>query len=479
MKYRFQTKPYAHQRRALVFLLKNKGGGLQVPMRYGKTKVGVDFAAAMYLKEEVRRVLVVTVTSGLGVWEDEIGIHCPVPWRTYDWHGEELAHHKQSNPSSLQFMLVNFANVYDRAKTGGRSWSPVQRESLRKFKPQIVIVDESHHIGNPTSAQFIMTNLLGREADFRVIMTGTMFHRKPFFVFGQMKFLDHGRSLGSEYGHFKKRIAVMGGHGNYQVMRYKNLKWMMKQVKKQVLIEKPKKGLPPAETKVPFRLQGANLKAYQKMEKDKVLVVDGEAVMSPLVITRHLRLHMIEGGWIRLESGKYKRVGTDKMDIAEDRLAEHLAQGTEKLVIACRFIPELADMARVAKRLGAKPLLFHGALKKRERQERINSFNTHKGPAFFISQIATGSQAINLSVADTMIFYSLSESYLLHDQMSQRIAKYKDTRTLQYDYIVGRGTRGEVTYQAIKQKRDVADFIVENPRLVEKITRIREPEAAW
>lgn len=35
MRYRFATKPYPHQKKALKFLLHNRGGGLQVPMRWG------------------------------------------------------------------------------------------------------------------------------------------------------------------------------------------------------------------------------------------------------------------------------------------------------------------------------------------------------------------------------------------------------------------------------------------------------------
>jgi hypothetical protein len=36
--YRFKTRPYPHQVRALKFLLHHRGGGLQVPMRWGLSK---------------------------------------------------------------------------------------------------------------------------------------------------------------------------------------------------------------------------------------------------------------------------------------------------------------------------------------------------------------------------------------------------------------------------------------------------------
>src|SRR4051794_27667307 len=121
MRYSYKTRPYPHQVRALRFLLERRGGGLQVPMRWGKSKVAVDFASCMYLKEGVRRVLVVTVTSGLGVWEDQIAQHCPCNCRILDHHGQVLAEapgleqlRDGGGIPVLEFMLVNYQNTYAR-----------------------------------------------------------------------------------------------------------------------------------------------------------------------------------------------------------------------------------------------------------------------------------------------------------------------------------------------------------------------------
>lgn len=473
MNYKFKTKPYPHQRKALERLLRQRGGGLQIPMRYGKSKIICDFAACLYHLENVKRVLIVTVTSGLGVWEDEIATHFPYPYVVSDWHGEIQAGYPET--AKMQFIVVNFANVFDRMNTGGRSWFTVPRDTLTKFNADLVVVDESHHIGNPSTECFKYAHRLGRRARFRVIMTGTMFHRKPFYTFGQINFLDDGKTFGGSFSNFKQKVAVIGGRSGYEVLRYRNLKWMMKEVKKQVLIRKHIQLTEPVHNVIHFNLLGKNARAYKEMDKEKIITVKGEAVVSPIILTKHLRLSMIEGGWVKLPSGKYARVGTDKIEIAEDRLREYMEQGIEKAVIGCRFIPELADLARAAKKLGFKPILFHGGLAPgKERTARIKMFSNYDGPALFISQVATGSQAINLSVADTMMFYSLSESYLIHDQFSRRIEVFEEKRTLQYDYIVPRGGRGEVTLEALKLNKDVAELLAENPRLVERLTRVGE-----
>jgi len=42
----YRTKPYPHQRDALKFLLRNRGGGLQVPMRWGlSARVGLELTS--------------------------------------------------------------------------------------------------------------------------------------------------------------------------------------------------------------------------------------------------------------------------------------------------------------------------------------------------------------------------------------------------------------------------------------------------
>jgi hypothetical protein len=481
MKYRYKTTPYPHQVRALRRLLKQGGGGLQVPMRWGKTKVGIDFCSALFYKEDVRRVLVVTVTSGLGVWEDEVAKHCPVPWRVIDHYAEVLSqskHHdfrarqpREMNNYFLEFLIVNYQNTYSRLQMESGGWAPMPNSVLQRFRPQVIIVDESHHIGNPTAEQSKQIRLLGAKARHRVIMTGSMFHRKPFYTFGQSLFYDQGKRLGTAFTAFKKRVAVFGGYHNYEVLRYRNLGWLMRKMREWVHIEKYVPPRDPVQNIIRFDLTGRGISAYSKMYKDDVLEVEGEWVKSEIALSKHLRLAQIAGGFVRLPSGKYSQVGDDKIRTCESRLAEYMEQDIKKVVIGCRFIPELRAVAKVGKKLGFKVILFHGAVPKgRERQRRIKLFQQYDGPCLFISQIAAGKESIDLSAASTMMFYSLTESYVEFDQFCKRIELFDEKRTLMYDYLIARGTQDQVAYDALMLKQDVATFMVTNPKRVERIT---------
>jgi hypothetical protein len=488
----YKTKPYPHQVRALKMLLRNKGGGLQVPMRWGlpgKSWVGINFAGALYHLEDVRRVLVVTVTSGLGVWEGQVAAHCPVPWVT-EIYGTNKPHYcdfeqwagsakwsNEATPSQMNFLIVNFENLfareYDTALGHTREWLPVPNEKLLAWEPDLVILDESHHIGDPNTVQSMEARRIGRAAPFRVFMTGSMFHRKPFFVFGQSLFYDEGAALGSSFEQYKKRIAVMGGFGSKEVLRYRNLRWMTRRLKPNVYM---KKYVPPrnaVKNVLTFDLTGRTLDYYSRMSKEGAVITrTGKRSLAPVVLTKHLRLLQLCGGFLTFEEG-IKRIGTDKLDVCKDRLREYLEQDITKAVVGCRFICELVAVARVAKALGFLPILFHGGVPKGdERTRRVALFQETPKPALFISQIAAGKESIDLSVASVMMFYSLAESYVDHDQFLNRTVLFQDTRTLMYDYLQGNGTRDVVTLAALEEKRDVADFIVSDPERVEALATL-------
>lgn len=450
MKYTPVVPWYPHQKEALKFLLKHGGGGLQVPMRWGKTKVAIDFVNCTHLMEGTKRVLVICPLSAVGVWEDEIERHTP-------------------DGLEIEWQIVNFEQTYSRYYHSGRRWLPIPNKELEAWRAEIVIVDESHRIGNPTAEQSKATFRLGSFAKHRVFMTGTMFHRKPFYVFGQARFYDPS-IFGSSFNAFKHRIAIFGGHGGYEVLRYVNLKWMMDRLKPHVFIQKYVPKRPPVINKLTFRLTGTNLKYYKEMEKESIIRVGEEFVISPIVLSRHLRLQQIAGGWVKTPSGKYRRVGRDQIRVAQDRFKEYSEQGIEKFVVACRFLPELRDVALAARAEGYRPILFHGGVGGAERKRRWTDFQQTGDRVAFVSQIATGSMSINLSAADTIMFYSLSESYVDHDQFSRRIELYDESRTLQYDFLIPRGTRTEVTFEALQKKQDVAKFLASDPELVERIT---------
>ena len=64
--------------------------------------------------------------------------------------------------------------------------------------------------------------------------------------------------------------------------------------------------------------------------------------------------------------------------------------------------------------------------------------------------------------------------FLTFDQFRARLEKYQDERTLLYEYLVAKGTRDAVSFEAMMFQKDVVDLIQDDPDLVERITAKRD-----
>lgn len=456
MRYQFKDpKPWPHQVRALRFILPQLeatgGSGLFVPLRFGKSRIAIDAAGALHLKHNLRRVLVVTTTSGMGVWHNEI--------RKYVPEGVEL-----------DWRIVHHQLTYDRVPTGeGREWVSAPNKAIEAFDPEMVIVDEAHRIGDPSTVQSKMCYKYGRKAKYRLILTGTPWHRGVPVIFGQVKFMDDSL-FGTAVTAFRRQYIQYGGYGNYEIVGFKNLHDLSKKIKSSVFVmDKPPPKQPPVVTVTPVALD-RSLSAYQEMEKESIIQVKDREITAPIILTRHLRLQQIAGGWVKSE-GSYFRVGSEKRDVLLDKLTAMREQDVFKIVIGCRFIPELRDVAKAARTAGFRVHAIHGGVPVGEaRDARIAAFSEGEEPCVMVCQVAAAAEAIDLSAADTLIFYSLPESLVIHDQFRARIEKYDEKRTLLYDYLIATGTRDEVTWVALRMKTDVARLLLKRPDIVERIT---------
>lgn len=482
MKYTWKTKPWPHQVAAFKFvmreLLATGSSGLQVPLRWGKSKVAIDTASALHMKAGIRRVLVVTTTSGLGVWEKEIPKHCPFPVVVIGYDGEVVHSSKDAalqpvDPVGLIFFVIHHAILYGRDYDWGETpqeWQPCPSEAVETFDPEMIIMDESHRIGDPSSMQCKMAYRYGKNALYRLTLTGTAFHRGPQKVMGQFKFMDDS-VFGTSMKAFNAMYVRYGGYGNYEVVGYQNLGDMSTKIKRKIFVQDYVAHTDPVITTTPVRMEECAF-TYEQMERESVVSIGGHDIIAPIILTKHLRCSQIAGGHLKTPTGSYVRVGGEKARALEDKLTVMHEEGIDKVVIGAMFIPELLDIAKAAKKAGYRFVALHGGVPRGvARDTRIATFQEAEVPTVFVAQIQAAAEAIDLSAASAMIFYSMPQSFLLYDQFKARIEKYRETRTLLYDHLIMQNSRDVVTWLAMCLKKDVAAFLLENPQLVERITK--------
>ncbi len=96
-----------------------------------------------------------------------------------------------------------------------------------------------------------------------------------------------------------------------------------------------------------------------------------------------------------------------------------------------------------------------------EREDQWRTFQTVAGPACMTMQPAAGGLGIDLSSAATMIWYSLTNSYVDFTQSEDRIALSRRSTT--FMYLLARGTIDELRYEANLEDGDVAKAVVASP----------------
>jgi superfamily II DNA or RNA helicase len=466
-KYPFKTQPRVHQVRALRKLVPRGGGGLFAPMRSGKTKVAIDWACAMNLKHGVRRVLVVTHTpTTFGVWKSEIRKHCPLKYAM------DVVDYPDDPTADILFLITNVQQVFSRQSTYNRKgkrigWEPVDNKMLKAWKPEVIIVDESTCIGDPTAVQTRHIYKLQKQCKvkYKLIISGTPLHRKLVMAFGQFKFLDE-TIFGTNWGDFKGEYCLFGGWDKNKLIKYINVKRFRKKIEPVIFQVRHVPKVPPIHQVVPVTLEPKARRLYDQMALDRTVKVEGDEVAAPLVVTKLLKEAQLASGFVRSDSGQWYRTSTAKRDAYASRLLDYKDAGKRKIVVFSRFLPTLRDIALVSKSCGYKVLLLHGGMSHQDREKSYAKFAEAPGRWVFAAQISTGSMGIDLSAADTTLYYSLSESLLHYDQSLARTRRYKEDRVLSYDYLLAEGTIDELMFLALRQGMDLVELVMKHRSLI-------------
>lgn len=504
-KYRFKTKPYRHQYAALKRLLELEwGGALLMEPRTGKTKVAIDFASIRHQQGRVSRVLVVCPMAIVDVWTDEIATHCPFDYTITIWDkkGRKQSDLPKFGRTTLDFVIINYDAFSTPGKiTGRRDDGSSVRSSKRggrydimaKFKawqPQLIVLDESHRIKSPSAKKATALVRLGVVADYRIICTGTAVTKakRTFDLYMQWKFLNPSSRLlynddtgghhtsatfKDMYGRFLQLKVTPSDPKSRTYPKFQGLR-NPKRLHRRVHAESfavtraecfdLPEAYPDQIIHVPLEESAA---IYDQMAEEMVAkLASGEFTEASIRLVQNLRFAQITSGIATTEptpthpEGRLVRVGSEKLRMLEDLLVDWFDQ-EEKLVICARFRADIAAIAEVCKKLKVEPQLLVGGQKREERTAAIAKFRVKEGPAAFVMNPQAGSMGIDLRTASTMVWYSLTQSFVDYSQCRDRIAL--SGKANRYVFLLGEGTYDEIQYDGLQTDRDVVRMIHDSP----------------
>lgn len=502
-KYKFKRKPRHHQVAALKTLLRNEwGGALLMEPRTGKTKVAIDFIGVNHLHHGVNRVMVVGPKVALQVWREELKLNLPFRYRITVWdrHGRKEVKLPPFGQDILDIVLINYdafsqPGAFQVHRSGPKKGQYREDEhgnrkrsrrggrfdiikSFKLWQPDMIILDESHRIKNPSAKKSTALHTLSKSASKRLILTGTVVtkSKKLFDIYSQWKFLNPERFGSMNFSEFKAHYGIWRSMGNYE-------KWKgnINEDELHQLIHMDAFSITreecfdlPAVTPqiIPVQLE-ESAEAYVQMAEDMVARIHtGEITEASIRLVQRLRLQQITSGitktspTIEHPKGRLVEIGTEKLRMIESRL-EDLMEADEKVVIGAIFKSDIARLKKLCEeKLKVPTFVIAGGVSEHVRNAVPGQFSKVAGGAVFIGQPAAAGEAIDLSAASILQWFSLPSSWVNFQQFSDRIAL--SDRPKFHEFYLAEGTIDYLMYETLLEDGDIGKKMIQSPeRLLE------------
>lgn len=146
--------------------------------------------------------MIVAPLSILGVWEEEFQKFAAFPYALAVLSGssaKKLDTLRHMIGTALQVVVVNYESAWRLEK------------ALTAWHPDLIIADEGHKIKTHNIAASKAMHRMGREASYRLLLTGTVITNKAIDVFSQYKFLNPA-IYGNSFYAFRNRYFDMVGY---------------------------------------------------------------------------------------------------------------------------------------------------------------------------------------------------------------------------------------------------------------------------
>lgn len=471
----YKTQPYAHQVTAVEQSWNVPGYAYLMEMGTGKTKVTIDVAAALWNGRYINGVLIIAPKGMYHNWlEKEFPAHCAVEYVGGQWKsGMTEAQERQlrdnlryGGEGKLRVLVVNVeALLSERCVTLCKAF-------LKNFSC-LMAVDESTCIKNFKAKRTKAVWDLGKLAKFRRILTGSPITQSPLDLFAQFYFLDPAILGDKNYYAFKRQYALtqtirLGQRSFEKVVGFHNLdrlKTRMAQnsyrVTKEECLDLPQK----IYTTRDVELTDEQLKIYKELKTNAMVQLEGEVLSAPLAITQLLRAHQLICGHLPKSDQD-----STPVPIKSNRLSvlmEAIDEVSGKAIIWATYRADILAIEKaVAEEYGENAVAsYYGDTSSDERAARTKRFQEDPTLRFLVMQPKSAGRGLTLTAANTVIYYSNDFNLEMRMQSEDRAHRIGQHWPVTYIDLVAKGTIDEKIIKALKEKKNLADVVVdEGPR---------------
>ena len=469
MEYKFLTKPWAHQLKALDYLYDRDTAALYTDMGTGKSKIMID----LIVNRGWNVVLIACTKKGCQNWVKQFKFHCP---EINDFRLLNLTDYstidkctilqtelktKQEVSKKKSVLIVNYESIWRE---------PFANEILKKYvKLDCIICDESHRIKSPGSKCSRFLTKIGKRVPCRYLVTGTPLAENPVDIYAQYRFLDP-TIFGTNLGTFKSRYLNidlgLSSKLGYEVLRkdqpYQNLDELREKMFSCAFYGKSEIKLPKKHNILyHYDVDQKTEKMYNEIKDEGILVTDDGVLSVENVLAMSLRQQQILSGCIPITDENENVVPTiinnDRREVLKELLSG--LPKDEPVVIFAKFRCDFTQIKEVCKELERGYSEISGV------EDTEKDWQAGKTSIVAV-QYASGSESIDLTRAHYCIYYSLTHSLALYLQSKKRIHRPGQEHTVTYYHIIAQLSKGksidETIMTALKEKKSVVDYIVKN-----------------
>tara|TARA_R100000734_G_scaffold6625_1_gene5571 strand:+ start:814 stop:2235 length:1422 start_codon:yes stop_codon:yes gene_type:complete len=465
MNYKFKSKPFAHQLKALEMSWDKEVFAYFMEMGTGKSKVLIDNIAMLYDKGKINGALIIAPKGVYKNWfTAEIPNHLPDHiekkigfWKT-----------KPDAPDMIELLKpdedlhICIMNVEAFSTKKGLMYAYQFLNSHRTM----IAIDESTTIKNPSAKRTKAILELSKHSKYRRILTGSPVTKSPLDLFTQCYFLDPYLLDQSSYYAFRVRYAKMrsinvSGRQIQIVVGYRNLGELSEKLRpfsyrclKDDCFDLPKK----TYMKRIIELTDEQRKLYKQMKTQALAFLNGKMTTTATVITQMMRLHQITCGHFKADDGSVQEIKSNRLNEFMDIMEE--VEG--KAVIWAHYRNDIQSIHNaLEKKFPGQTVTYFGDTSTDDRQKAIEEIqNPESKIRFLLGTPQTGGYGITLTGASTMIYYSNGYDLEKRQQSEARIDRYGQEKPMTYIDIMAEDTIDEKIVDALKRKVNIATEIM-------------------
>jgi len=469
MNYKFKTKPYAHQLKALEMSWNKEVFAYFMEMGTGKSKVLLDNVAMLFDKGKINSVLIVAPKGVYKNWYDsEIPEHLAkhidrnvVLWKALITKEQKIKCDSlfEQDFTKLQILLMNVEALSTRK---GLDFA----HQFLNVRKALFAVDESTTIKNPGAKRTKNIIQLSKLGKYRRILTGSPVTKSPLDLYTQCHFLDPYLLDFTSYYAFRNRYAELrtanfSGRSVQVVTGYKNLAELAETLKSfsYRVLKDDCLDLPPKTfMKRVIQLTPEQKRVYEQMKKMALATLNGKMVTTMNVITQLMRLQQITCGHFKADDDSIQNIKNNRITELMDVLEE--VEG--KAIIWAHWRHDIDTIVEsIEDKYPGSVVTYYGDTTTEDRQKAIKKIQDPESKVrFLVGTPQTGGYGITLTGASTMIYYSNGYDLEKRQQSEARIDRIGQKKPMTYIDILAEDTIDEKIVKSLRKKVNIATEIM-------------------